>query len=164
MDWDEWDGSGWITCLGLKLGLRSGLGVGLGVGVGLELVWDFGIWIEIGIEKGMGICIGLGLGISISQVRGSGCFDKPSPRIRRCWTSHFGGSVILNKPDSFGESMFADPEFLIKPSSRNSLFYQPGSRIMIICYIRFLDPNVRYSWIAYPDILTNKVRGFVFLF
>ena len=33
---------------------------------------------------------------------------------------------------------------------------------MIICYIRFLDPNVRYSWIAYPDILTNKVRGFVF--
>ena len=35
---------------------------------------------------------------------------------------------------------------------------------MIICYIRFLDPNVRYSWIAYPDILTNKVRGFVFLF
>ena len=104
-------GSGWSTCLGLKLGLRSGLGVGLGVG--LELVWGFGIWIEIGIEKGIGIWIGLGLGISISQVRGSGCFDKPSPRIRRCWTSHFGGSVILNKPDSFGESMFADPEFLI---------------------------------------------------
>ena len=94
--------------LGIEVGFEIGAGSGIGIGV-----WGFGIWIEIGIEKEIGIWIGLGLGISISQVRGSGCFDKPSPRIRRCWTSHFGGSVILNKPDSFGESMFADPEFLI---------------------------------------------------